>query len=161
MSTSISLNNILCPIDFSDYSLHALDYAIGLSEQYKSVIHVLHVVPVLPLSHTPYHYHENANLVVESAEKCAKEELDKVCKDKIPKGISYKTILLLEEAPAIAISTYAKDNEIDLIVIATHGYGEIKHFFLGSITERVIRKANCPVLTVKDKEHEFITVIKD
>ena len=58
--------------------------------------------------------------------------------------------------PFVNIVRYARDNEIDLIVMGTHGRGAVKHMLLGSVAEKVLRKAPCPVLTVRDPEQEFI-----
>ena len=67
-----------------------------------------------------------------------------------------KTVLVTSVNPAVAIVTYAKDAAVDLIVIGTHGRGGVAHFYMGSVAERVVRTAPCPVLTVRRPEHEFI-----
>ena len=153
----IKLENILCTTDFSEYSYHALRYAIILAEQFKAKIHLLHILPVIPFSHVPYHYHDDILIIEEKAEKSAKEELEKVCQDKIPPSIVSKWELIKDDNPFTGITGYAKENKIDLIVIATHGYGGIKHTLFGSTAERVVRKSPCPVLTIKHPEHEFVS----
>jgi nucleotide-binding universal stress UspA family protein len=59
-------------------------------------------------------------------------------------------------SPFVQIVTYAKRFDIDLIVLGTHGRGPIAHMLMGSVAERVVRKAPCPVLTVRHPEHEFV-----
>ena len=65
-------------------------------------------------------------------------------------------ILRTSNAPAAAIADYAKEERIDLIVMGTHGRGAIAHLLLGSVAERVVRSAPCPVLTVRSPEREFV-----
>ncbi len=67
-----------------------------------------------------------------------------------------KSVLLVSATPAGAILDYAKDVLVDLIVAGTHGRGAVAHFFMGSVTERLVRSAVCPVLTVRHPEHEFL-----
>ena len=59
-------------------------------------------------------------------------------------------------APAVAIADYARQHGIDLIVMGTHGRGAVAHVLLGNVAERVVRTAPCPVLTVRNQEHEFV-----
>ena len=152
----INLDTILCPIDFSDYSLHALRYACTLAETFKSRLHVLHILPQLPFSHVPYHYHEDVLDLQDRAEIAAKEELERLCQEHIPDSLSYQHVVIKDEIPHAGIIDYARKNEIVLIVIATHGYGGLRHAVFGSTTERVVRSAPCPVLSVKYPEKDFI-----
>jgi len=64
--------------------------------------------------------------------------------------------LVASDAPALAIVEYATRERIDLIVTGTHGRGAVAHFLMGSVAERVVRTAPCPVLTVRHPEHEFV-----
>ncbi|MDH4128331.1 MAG: universal stress protein [Spirochaetota bacterium] len=152
----IELKNILCPIDFSDYSYNALRYAVILAEQFNSKIHVIHILPILPFSHVPYHYHDDILVIEEKAKLSAEEELIKISNEKIPSNLQKCTQLIKDNNPFVGITNYAKENNIDLIVISTHGYGGLKHTLFGSTAERVVRKSSCPVLTIKHPEHEFI-----
>ena len=152
----IKLKNILCPTDFSEYSYYALKYAVNLSEQFNSKIHFIHILPILPFSHVPYHYHDDILVIEEKANVSAEEELIKIANEKIPSNIEKCTKLIKDDNPFLGITNYAKENDIDLIVISTHGYGGLKHTLFGSTAERVVRKASCPVLTIKHPEHEFI-----
>jgi Universal stress protein UspA and related nucleotide-binding proteins len=67
-----------------------------------------------------------------------------------------RTILRVSATPALAIVEYARDANVDLIVVGTHGRGAMAHLFMGSVAERVVRTASCPVLTVRHPEHEFV-----
>lgn len=150
----IALKNILCPVDFSKYSDHALDYAIELAKQFDATLHLHHVVQ-LPYLGVAY---EIGPDIVESrnlAEKSARERMEAKVKEVSAKGVRVEPHLTVG-TPFVDIITLSRDRKIDLIVLATHGWGAIKQILLGSTTERVVRKAPCPVLTVKDPEHEFV-----
>jgi nucleotide-binding universal stress UspA family protein len=64
--------------------------------------------------------------------------------------------VLASNAPATAIVEYANEEGVDLIVLGTHGRGAVAHLLVGSVAERVVRTAPCPVLTVRHPEHEFV-----
>jgi nucleotide-binding universal stress UspA family protein len=65
-------------------------------------------------------------------------------------------VVITATSPALSIVEYAQNHEIDLIVMGTHGRGALAHLVMGSVAERVVRLARCPVLTVRHPEHEFI-----
>lgn len=158
----IQLRKILYPTDFSDLSLYALRYARNFAQTFEAELHVLHVVdeayqnwvtmgpntiPVGPSTQ------EMVELAREQMQTFVAEHLGQVTCPVVSKvllGRPYPTIL-----------TYASQQQIDMIVIATHGRGALTHMLLGSVTEKVVRKAPCPVLTVRHPEHEFITPVED
>jgi len=72
-------------------------------------------------------------------------------------GPHAKAVVMTAASPAFAIIDYAKENAIDLIVMGTHGRGALAHLLMGSVAERVVRLASCPVLTVRHPEREFVT----
>jgi nucleotide-binding universal stress UspA family protein len=72
-------------------------------------------------------------------------------------GPRTKTVVMTSASPAFAIIDYAKENGIDLIVMGTQGRGALAHLLMGSVADRVVRLASCPVLTVRHPEHEFVT----
>ena len=63
----------------------------------------------------------------------------------------------IEGSPFVEIVSFARQKEVDLIIMTTHGSGFIKHLLIGGTAERVVRKSPCPVLTIKNPEHEFVT----
>ena len=152
----IQLKKVLYPTDFSELSLVALKYARSFAEQFDAELHCLHVldeayqywlalgpdgVPVGP---------DTRQLLKTSKEHMAKftdEHLDDA-----PNLI----VQVNTGRPFVEIIRYARDCEIDLIVISTHGRSGLNHVFMGSVAEKVVRKAPCPVLTVKSPEHEFV-----
>lgn len=137
---------ILMPTDFSTPSQHALEYAVALAKQSGAAIHLVHVVayPIEIASFAEAYYVEYAGLrkqVTEDVER----QLAALAKT-IP-GLTVTTEVL-EGAPARAIVAAARDRNCQLIVMGTHGRGAFSHLVLGSVAERVVRTAACPVLTV-------------
>ncbi len=138
---------ILVPTDFSESSRSALDAAIGLLES-GSILHVCHVVDDVPLS---YGYIGTAAMGPDVRTRMSKEaarELESFSLDELPVGAEiHRTVV--HGAPYAAILKFAKEIDADLIVMATHGRTGIKHALIGSVAERVVRKAPCPVLVVR------------
>jgi nucleotide-binding universal stress UspA family protein len=82
--------------------------------------------------------------------------LDKRLVDNDPKPLPVRPVVVASNAPALTIVAYAKETGADLIVMGTHGRGPMAHLFMGSVAERVVRLASCPVLVVRSPEHEFV-----
>jgi nucleotide-binding universal stress UspA family protein len=93
----------------------------------------------------------------EELEETARRQLDELLVDSDRSGPPTKRSILTSSSPAYAIVDYAKDNNIELIVMGTHGRGALAHMVMGSVAERVVRLASCPVLTVRHPEHEFVS----
>ena len=142
--------NILFPTDFSDLARPALDYAKGLAEAFDAQIHCLHVVDdayqywsaigpeSLPVGPPP---DEMIALGRTRLARFAAESLSDLKRPAVT-HVAYGR-------PFHEIINYARENNIDLIVMSTHGRGVIAHALLGSTTEKVVRKACCPVLTIR------------
>jgi nucleotide-binding universal stress UspA family protein len=150
------LETILVPTDFSEASEAALQYAKGLATAFGSSIHVVHVMEDL-LAHA-----WSAEVYVASMPNL-REEIEKEAQDRLTAMLSdddrtrYKvTSAVVAGNPFLEIIRYAKAHDIDLIVMGTHGRGPIAHMLLGSVAEKVVRKSPCPVLTVRDAQHEFV-----
>ncbi len=151
----IEIEKILCPVDFSDSSDHALRYARAFSEAYGSELHLLHVieVPYLP-SYSTYGVPE-MYFPMEDIQKECNETLDKLFEKYGGENYNIDGSVIVGTA-FLEIVKKAKEGEFDLIVLGTHGRGGLKHLLIGSVAEKVVRKAPCPVLTVKHPEHEFV-----
>ncbi len=153
----IQLQKILYPTDFSDLSLYALRYARDFAEAFSAELHVLHVVDeayqnwvtmgpnTIPVGPTAQ---EMIELACEQMSAFVAEHLSNV-----RFGVISKVLL---GKPHPTILDYASQQHIDMIVIATHGRGALTHILLGSVTEKVVRKAPCPVLTVRHPEHGLL-----
>jgi nucleotide-binding universal stress UspA family protein len=141
---------ILVPVDFSDHSKEALDTAIQIAHLFKSTIHLLHCYHIQAAGIAPY------GIVMPSGyyddiRDAAEKHLDDWHKMVSNEGIKSKSILSAD-SPSLAISLAAEEIEADLIVMGTRGLSGLKHAVLGSVAERVVRLAPCPVLTVKHPE---------
>ncbi len=142
---------ILAPVDFSAHSDHALDYAVGLAKRFGAKLHVMHAyhVPV-PIA-TPDQIaipRDFFSSIRDAAAKRLKETSDKLAAE----GVTTETHLT-EMLPTTAIVEAAGRLHADLIVMGTRGLTGLKHVLLGSVAERVLRTAPCPVLTVKAHDH--------
>ncbi len=152
----IVLEKILVPVDFSEASDNALRYGKAFAEAFNSELHVLHVFeePVVP-AWTTEGYIPALQSVREELEKRARQKLEE-CLSAEEREKFRAQLVLKTGSPFVEIIRYARDTDIDLIVIGTHGRGPIAHILLGSVADRVVRKAPCPVLTVRPSEHEFV-----
>jgi nucleotide-binding universal stress UspA family protein len=141
-STTKIFNKILCPVDF-DHSLDALDFAIKLARQNDAKLCVLNVAPI-PIGAAEL----TSGLEQPFWEVTAKARLELIAKQKLVNTVEYELMTRSGDASA-GILTAAVEEHIDLIAMSTHGRSGISHFFLGSVAERVVREASCPVLTIR------------
>jgi nucleotide-binding universal stress UspA family protein len=153
----IKLRNILVATDFSEPSDAALTYGKALARNFNATLHVLHIVgSVSSVVYGAEGYTASIPELQEELEDEARKQLDSLLVDNDPKPLPTRRVLLTSNAPAGAIVDYAGREHIDLIVTGTHGRGAVAHLLMGSVAERVVRTAPCPVLTVRHPEHEFI-----
>jgi len=147
------LKRILVPIDFSDCAKKALQYAIPLAKEHEAALTLLYVVP------TNYASGEYGGIDYASLEADMRASGDKqlsaLAVDEVRGEVSADTLIRTGSAAAEIINV-ARSLPADLIVVSTHGRTGLKHVFLGSVTEHVIRHAPCPVLVVREREHEFL-----
>ena len=151
----LKLNRILLPTDFSSYSQEATQYACGFVEKFDAQLHLMHVLEKLP-STTPAF---GGGLALSSYVKESRQAAEKAMSQILDPDWheSHEVVCSIEEGtPFLAILRYAKQNDIDLIVMGTHGHSGLAHVLMGSVAERVVRKASCPVLTVRPSGHEFV-----
>ena len=147
--------NILVATDFSESAAVALAYGRDFARTFKARLHLVHMVEDVMVRYSP----EVAFGVPElqkNLEKNAWRSLRAlITEDDQALGI-VPVVQTCATNIANAIVDYAKTNAIDLVVTGTHGRGPIQHLLMGSVAERVVRTAPCPVLTVHEKEREFI-----
>jgi nucleotide-binding universal stress UspA family protein len=153
----IALNNILVATDFSEPSEAALAYGQALARTFGATLHVLHVVDGLAGSvYAAEGYVASLPALQEEIEAAAGAELDERLIDNDQPPLPTRRVLIASSTPALAIVDYAERARIDLIVTGTHGRGAVAHLLMGSVAERVVRTAPCPVLTVRHPEREFV-----
>jgi nucleotide-binding universal stress UspA family protein len=141
----LQIRKIVCPVDFSTISKRALDHAAVLARWYDAELYPLHVIPLLP---TVFGFPSPVSVAVEPAtSEAVVGELTTFVADAAAM-VKKTTPVVREGSPAVEILHYAAENDADLIVIGTHGRTGFERFMLGSVTEKVLRKAPCPVLSV-------------
>lgn len=151
----LKIKRLLVPTDFSSPSKNALRYAVKFAEQFGATVTLLHVVEPLIQPGDGYGAVAVPLVNIETLQKDATSKLNTLAQAEIEELIPVN-VLVRSGKPYHEIVTVAKEGDIDLIIIATHGYTGLKHLFLGSTAERVIRHAPCPVLAVREREHEFV-----
>jgi universal stress protein A len=147
------IRRILVPVDFSANSRKSVAYALAFAKQCGASVAFLHVIQV------NYAYGELGAIDFSALERemrsGALKELDGLVADTRSAGHEV-TSILREGSPAKVIAEVAGEMATDLLVISTHGYTGLKHVLMGSIAEQVVRYAPCPVLVVRQQEHDFI-----
>jgi nucleotide-binding universal stress UspA family protein len=143
------IRRILCPVDLSDASRHALDHAIALAGRYSASITVLHVYqPIyMPVPAPAIAGVNSTNLFNPADVERLREQVQAFVTAQNPGDVTYD-ILVDNGAPAARIVEQAAALQVSLIVMGTHGLSGFEHLMVGSVTEKVLRKAPCPVLTV-------------
>ncbi len=148
----IKLQNICVPVDFSDTSAAALMYAKALADAFGAKLHLIHVlVNWVPDGDFPV----SPQLYVD-LEASAGRQLEKQMTPEDQAKYQVHLELIHGTSEFVEIIRYAREKNIDLLVIGTHGRGAIAHMLMGSVAEKIVRKAPCPVLTVRHPEHEFV-----
>jgi len=149
----IQLKRILLPCDFSELSSEATKYACALAEQFEAELHLLHVHEnvVVP----EYGMGIDWDRLMQEARNAAEARMEEVLDPAWQEGRKIVKVTA-EGPPFLQIIRYAKEHEIDVIVMATHGRSGVSHMLIGSVAEKVVRKAPCPVLTVRPKGHQFV-----
>ncbi|ADU66568.1 UspA domain-containing protein [Desulfurispirillum indicum S5] len=143
----VDFKRILAPVDMSDFSLQALDYAVEMAQKYGAELTVLSVVNGSFYTNTYMNVLDLEN-IVDSVHQQVEKNLREVVQKYDQSPVTIKTVVE-EGNPYLAICEYAKKKHIDLIIMASHGYSGLDSILIGSVTEKVVRKATCPVLTLK------------
>lgn len=153
----MQIKRILVPIDFSRSSLKAVDYAIDLAKRNHAELVLVHVIE--PMNYALPRYLPEPTALLEEQRKEAQDALDRLvervskrhpqCRSEVHLGIVYERIADL-----------ARTLKADLVIIATHGRSGLAHLLIGSVAERVVRMAPCPVLTVRSPLHPAARVGK-
>ena len=154
----LNLKKILYPTDFSEYSLAALPYAISLTQQNDSKLYCLHVVEMPHEEYLTSEYMVPLSIPHVPEDKIlrtARARLERFVTENISEIDKKVTARVLVGTPFVEIIRYARDQSIDLIVLGTHGRNALASMLLGSVAEKVVRKASCPVLTVRHPQHKF------
>lgn len=143
----IQIKDILIPTDFSDTSSAALGHASMIAEHFSAQLTILHVDTVTEA--TREESFPALEPEMDETEKAAEREVLQLTGMKIPQNLSVQRVLRRNEDPAEEIVRYTRDHPVDLAIVGTHGRSGLSHLIMGSVAEKVIRQARCPVITVR------------
>jgi len=149
----MKIKRILCPVDFSASSDRALEYAAFLARTHRAKLLVLHVLEHLQR-------YEHFLILALTPQEIAKK-MEEEAKTRLEASINGlkadgKIETTIREGKAfVEIIKMAREQDIDLIVLGSHGHSALEYILIGSVAEKVARKAPCPVLIVRDKEKKF------
>jgi len=152
----IALKSILVATDFGEAAGAALAYGRELARTFKATLHLLNVADDVFVRLGGDAYVAVLPDLQRDMEDSARQQLDRLLIDNDPEPLPVRSAVVTSAATAAAIVQYARDFDINLIVIGTHGRGAVAHLLMGSVAERVVRTAPCPVLTVRHPEHGFV-----
>jgi nucleotide-binding universal stress UspA family protein len=151
----MKFQNILVPIDFSEFSSSVLNYAIGLAEKFHSNLILLHAVVLFEDDVNEEQRLQEYEEWVRKREKNINAHMKKNELRVNQKGISVDSVILRSISAADAILEYLNDHSCDLIIMGTHGRTGLKHIFLGSVAEKIVRLSPIPVLSVHRSVQDF------
>jgi len=150
------IQRILCPIDFSGFSVLAFDYAQSVASHYKATLLLQHVVDSLR-PYYPYHaFPDSFDEICRKLRANAVEQLQEFAKTNNCCGVHSQCTVQDGDVTGLILEV-AAERAVNLIVMGTHGLRGIDHLTLGSVTEKVLRKAPCPVLAVCKPAHDSVT----
>lgn len=153
----IALKKLLVATDFSEPSDVALAYGRELARSFGATLVVLHVVEnIMTRAFGPDGYAITNPDLQRDLEASADKQVNALLSEEDRQALRAEAVIISSNTPALAIADYARTTGIDLIVMGTHGRGAVAHLLMGSVAERVVRTAPCPVLTVRHPEHEFV-----
>jgi nucleotide-binding universal stress UspA family protein len=154
----LAIRNVLVATDFSECSSAALTYARALSRRFEARLHVVHVIEAVGAADVAGIgvYASTAPDLYIQMEASARDQLNRLISPADRELLHARMSTVTADTPARAIVEYARAEDIDLIVVGTHGRRGLSHLLLGSVAEKVVRAAPCPVLTVRHPEREFV-----
>jgi nucleotide-binding universal stress UspA family protein len=150
----MQIRTILFPTDFSNGARAAMDHAVSLARDYKAKLILLYVIQDISIAEWYIPSSLSVTDLIEDMQKSAWKEMDKWAAE-VSSKVEEVEKLVIRGVPFVEIIRAAKEKDADLIVIGTHGRTGIDHMLFGSTAEKVVRKAPCPVLTVRIAGKEF------
>ena len=153
----IVLKNVLVATDFGEAATVAFKYGRELARTFGATLHVIHVVDdlALPAVGFPEYAPDYGRMHVE-AEAAARNRMDALVSEEDRRALGAQGVVVASPQPARAILDYARNANVDAIVLGTRARGHVAEFFMGGVGESVLRLARCPVLVVRYPEHEFV-----
>jgi nucleotide-binding universal stress UspA family protein len=146
------ISRILVPVDFSEHSQKALRYALAFAEQFDAEVTLVHIVEQMVY---PGDWMYPPLAVTDFAAEKREQMIERLRALDAGSGVKTQHIVRLGRAWQEVIEI-AREQKTELIILATHGYTGLKHVLLGSVAEKIVRHAPCPVLTVRPEERDFV-----
>ncbi len=152
---TIRIQRVLLPTDFSTYSATATKYACELATKFDAELHVLHALEIHAVAAPDFGMGLALPRYMEESRAAAEQAMTKTVD---AQWASNRKVVhaIVEGSPRAEIVRYARDKDVDLIVLTTHGRSGLAHVLMGSVAESVVRTAPCPVLTVRPQGHQFV-----
>jgi len=148
----MKVERILFPTDFSEGSMHALHYAVDLTRHYNAKLYILHVIYDIARATESHIPHISADEIYDEMKRWAMKEFETCCIEEI-RGLPEVEKVVIKGIPHEEIVRFAADKKIDMIVMGTYGRTGLQKLIFGDTAEKVVKKAPCPVMTVKIPEH--------
>jgi nucleotide-binding universal stress UspA family protein len=156
----IAIKNVLVPTDFGDAAGEALRYAREIARNFHASLHVVHVADDIAaragMGASFPEFLANVATVQRQIEAQGRKQLDALLSDEDRTALHATGVTVTSTDPARAILAYADEVGADLIVSGTHGRSAPMRFLLGSVADRLVRFAKCPVLTLRSPTHDFV-----
>jgi len=145
----VQIEKILVPVDFSDYSKHALRYSVNFAQQFDAELVLISVIEpmIYPADFSM------GQVAIPATDQNLSERVEEELKNLDEKEIAGKVKsrrIIKSGKPFYEINETAREEDVDLIIIATHGHTGVEHLLFGSTAEKVVRKAPCPVLSLRE-----------
>jgi universal stress protein A len=150
----LTLKRILLPVDFSESSRKALEYALSFARQFNAEMLLLHVIETVVPPSPEMVVLESEALTAKLHAEAAKRLSE--WRKQVASQASVKAVVRNGISAHREIVDAARENNVDLIILGTHGRTGLAHLFIGSTAERVVRHAPCPVLVVRERQHDFV-----
>ena len=151
---NVRVRRIVCAVDFSEFSDYALTYATEFANVFGAELHLIHVLelpfmPTYAMAGLP-----ELSVPTDQLEEQARQHMDELTKKTQAEHANVTGVVRIGSA-FLEIIRYAQELSADLVVVGTHGRTGLTHMIIGSVAEKVVRKAPCPVLSVKHPKHKF------
>ncbi len=148
----MKVERILFPTDFSEGSTNALHYAVDFTKHYNAKLYILHIIYDITKATELHIPHISADQLYKELNEWALKEIDTYCIEEI-RGLPDVEKKVVKGIPYEEIIKFANEEKIDIVVMGTHGRVGLERFFFGSTAEKVVRRAPCPVMTVRALDH--------
>jgi len=143
----LEIKKILFPLDLTENSSKILPYVLSISEKYNSLVFLLHVVQDLNKWGKLYVPHPSMDKLQKEANEAARKAMEKVCENQLQSCHNFKKKVVSGDA-ADEILKFLESEDIDLLIMGTHGRKGLEHVIFGSVAEKVVKKSPVPVLSI-------------